>query len=519
MEQYMKPRALQEVALPHTIRDAMAWTKALGERYLWVNCLCVIQDVDANAMNHVLKAMGHIYATAELTIVAANGDHANSGLPGFGQLSKMDIKGPIKDTWSKYVDLIWPHNSTWNSRGWTFQEALYSRRLLLFPSESQIIWLCAQTVRHATYLKELNFGGPENVGWYRSMGLPISIKSMSSDLVPLKDWAAVVDSYTKRHLSFEEDFERAFAGARYGFGPKFPGNVVHGFPQFFFDICMLWLPHLQNTTRRTNHPTWSWTGWTGDSICETSWMPYLYFRKWVLEDGQEPSPPEPIVRLTAKARYTLEGSGFGAEEWFNGFYKYQEYRYDELMEPPKSWQRHGKGKDQFFTRLEDKDGNNKYPWPLPDINQYPGTSSDVTFTALRCETQVATLDAVDTSGGYALDLMCNGELVGSMKPDLMSVYHEQLDSQSVSCDVIVISHGHVERPEYVRSTLYLSRLLACAGIKDIRGGRYRYGEYHDYYNVLWVGWENGVAVRRGIGIVLQDAWDSLETKTISFILG
>lgn len=34
--EFMKPGALQRVALPHTIRDAISWTSGLSERYLWL---------------------------------------------------------------------------------------------------------------------------------------------------------------------------------------------------------------------------------------------------------------------------------------------------------------------------------------------------------------------------------------------------------------------------------------------------------------------------------------------------
>jgi hypothetical protein len=44
-------------------------------------------------------------------------------------------------------------------------------------------------------------------------------------------------------------------------------------------------------------------------------------------------------------------------------------------------------------------------------------------------------------------------------------------------------------------------------------------EYHSYYNVLWLGWKDGVATRRGIGIVSKAAWDALGAETASFILG
>ncbi|KAK3991092.1 hypothetical protein QBC44DRAFT_393733 [Cladorrhinum sp. PSN332] len=56
--------------IPATIQDAIRVVQALGKRYLWVDSLCIV------------------YAGASLTIIAATGTHANSGLPGVQQGSR-----------------------------------------------------------------------------------------------------------------------------------------------------------------------------------------------------------------------------------------------------------------------------------------------------------------------------------------------------------------------------------------------------------------------------------------------
>lgn len=68
-------------ALPQTIKDAMFITIALRERFLWVDCLCVRQDLLRDRNLH-LDAMAVIYANAHLTIVAAEGHDANLGIRG-----------------------------------------------------------------------------------------------------------------------------------------------------------------------------------------------------------------------------------------------------------------------------------------------------------------------------------------------------------------------------------------------------------------------------------------------------
>lgn len=56
--------------IPKTIQDAIALTKLLHERYLWVDSLCIVQDDGVGSGNDISK-MAAIYANAALTIVAA----------------------------------------------------------------------------------------------------------------------------------------------------------------------------------------------------------------------------------------------------------------------------------------------------------------------------------------------------------------------------------------------------------------------------------------------------------------
>ncbi|ROW15151.1 hypothetical protein VPNG_03029 [Cytospora leucostoma] len=64
--------------LPRTIQDAILLVSRLGERYLWVDSLCIAQD-NERAWENNAKAMHLIYGNAYFTICAADGD-AESGL-------------------------------------------------------------------------------------------------------------------------------------------------------------------------------------------------------------------------------------------------------------------------------------------------------------------------------------------------------------------------------------------------------------------------------------------------------
>lgn len=118
-----KPGALSKLGLPKTISDAMYACDQLGSRYLWVDSLCIVQD-DENDVKDQIACMSDIYSGAFLTIIAASGDHSNSGLPGvlwgpprvpqlvanFDGVEMIEVL-PLLDDVLRY--------SKWRSRAWT----------------------------------------------------------------------------------------------------------------------------------------------------------------------------------------------------------------------------------------------------------------------------------------------------------------------------------------------------------------------------------------------------------------
>jgi hypothetical protein len=66
---------------PKTIRDAIDAVTRLGERYIWIDRLCLIQD-DREDVLDGMQIMDSIYEGAIVCIVAAAGHDANGGLPG-----------------------------------------------------------------------------------------------------------------------------------------------------------------------------------------------------------------------------------------------------------------------------------------------------------------------------------------------------------------------------------------------------------------------------------------------------
>jgi len=132
---------LNASTLPATIRDAMIITQELRQRFLWIDTLCIVQDDDTEKQEH-LRSMGSIYANAYITIVAAEGT-AYSGIFGINhgnEATKSGYRRQLPDSVQQITSfeqkIRYHHQrlraSLWNQRAWTFQEQIFSRRLLVF---------------------------------------------------------------------------------------------------------------------------------------------------------------------------------------------------------------------------------------------------------------------------------------------------------------------------------------------------------------------------------------------------
>ena len=127
----LKPGALDGCSLSQTIKDAMTFITGLGERYLWVDTLCIIQD-DSERKQAAIKNMGYIYSQALCTLVAVWATDNTSGLPGVRAWTRKP--GITAEILGDELTLSIPSDDPWiyQSRGWTYQEYLLSHHRFNF---------------------------------------------------------------------------------------------------------------------------------------------------------------------------------------------------------------------------------------------------------------------------------------------------------------------------------------------------------------------------------------------------
>jgi hypothetical protein len=96
--------SLRTKEVPKTIRDAISLVKSIGEKYLWVDALCIVQDDPAMQQAQIAK-MDKVYAKALFTIVASSGDHSHAGLPGIVETRRIEAQDVLHlpDRWSNWT--------------------------------------------------------------------------------------------------------------------------------------------------------------------------------------------------------------------------------------------------------------------------------------------------------------------------------------------------------------------------------------------------------------------------------
>jgi hypothetical protein len=143
-EQLKNPGSLSQnnMFVTATVQDAIHTVRIIGERYLWVDAICIAPD-NEEQLAEQLQLMGGIYASAKLTIVALDGD-ARSGIIGLKSQSPPRSLSKIfpwkygKSVIIRQLPSLSVQNevvSKYFERGWTFQEYTLSQRRLIFGDQ------------------------------------------------------------------------------------------------------------------------------------------------------------------------------------------------------------------------------------------------------------------------------------------------------------------------------------------------------------------------------------------------
>jgi hypothetical protein len=149
----------------------------------------------------------------------------------------------------------------WDTRGWTFQEDLFSGRKLIFDDDC-VRWHCQTVLCYEDSLTSCS-------GYSRqTQATDRLLLALHPNMASLRN---LLQSFNCREFSFPEDVLKAFWCTATALTASFNGGFIWGLPAVFFDIALLWQlqDEMYRRTGRSEYsqmvwlPSWSWAGWSG----------------------------------------------------------------------------------------------------------------------------------------------------------------------------------------------------------------------------------------------------------------
>jgi Heterokaryon incompatibility protein (HET) len=274
--------------LPKTFQDAIWITRCLGERYLWIDSICIIQEGDEKRdWGKEAKKMAQYYQNSLVTI-AATGCSEKHGLfpPATRPKPYNVVQLPYRNSSGKHQGKFYVYQcddqvevsygvgvprSELLQRGWVFQEWMLSRRLVCYTKRGVFYQCQTDPPRN----ENCEFIGSDV--WGGSMAQFTFLKphfnfeaARSLD----KLWRELIEAYSGRHLTFPEkdrilalagvaeEFKMALNHRSSGQGSD-PVDLKYGYGLWLRDIHrgLLWEmePDSSGATEKLeNMPTWSW---------------------------------------------------------------------------------------------------------------------------------------------------------------------------------------------------------------------------------------------------------------------
>ncbi len=115
-------RSIRFDELSKTFQDALAVTRQLGMRYIWIDSLCIIQDSDEDWRRESAQ-MGHIYASSHCNLAATSAADGSEGL--FFDRDTLPLQPLRVEVGPKTFNVV--HNALW---GRNVESAPLNRRRL-----------------------------------------------------------------------------------------------------------------------------------------------------------------------------------------------------------------------------------------------------------------------------------------------------------------------------------------------------------------------------------------------------
>ncbi|KAK5655560.1 hypothetical protein OQA88_5491 [Cercophora sp. LCS_1] len=526
--------------LPQVFRDAMEVTRIFGVGYLWIDALCIVQDDETRKREQLLQ-MDEIFESASLTIISADGTNARSGLtrlqPDTRRLSHnipefKDIGGLHFAPMPPPLDqVVTSSGLTWHTRGWTYQEGMLSKRVLVFTPH-QIYYIC----NLASCSEGIEFiPGPatrrEGVAAIQNHPLYCASDRHSftarSQFRLRQHWfgyAYMIEDYSRRQFTYGSDILKALVGIVKAMTDPHVERYICGLPASFLEWSLLWQPtealeYRGCTSSGLRFPSWSWIGWKGGVK-----MPHLLnpcqltptVTSWTFltppPDGILPSYTETEVRklfIPYRPEFTPieQGMPFQPTQWMT---------WRDL--PAHLGAHNATYRDDpqaFMSRVSQHRENIDAMYPLIETGVLEFTTTSAVF-----EIESATLaygyESFPRSTASSFAIRSARDWVGTIHLPL-SLARERLKSERTEAEFILLS-----KTNKTHST------TADDGGRDRDIGQYTFNVNlfapvdHNrppaLGNVMWIERREGLSYRVGVGQIHLEAWSRAQAKKTKVLL-
>ena len=290
------------------IQDAIQCVSELGERYLWVDALCIIQD-DEQHKSSQIQQMDRVFGSSLLTLIHAPPAkkpqvEAHDGFVGYRRGSRLKEQHFYR---VQGMELLIPFpdikfaisKSRWTTRAWTYQEERLSRRKLYF-TETQMYFQCSCAVFCEDSVGEgvdpsafihprTNLSNPSGL-YFSSSGLQkylatcLTRTTIDDPKEAIAAYSRSLAQFSGRQMSNPRDILASFEGILAVFRECLKTEFLFGLPEKYLNETLLWVeagPSLRrnvsiNPSSSMTFPSWSWAGWNTAIEIERVCSGYIY---------------------------------------------------------------------------------------------------------------------------------------------------------------------------------------------------------------------------------------------------
>ena len=267
--------------LPRTFQDAIEITRRLDIQYIWVDSLCIFQDLIGSS-EWVLEAqsMDQVYANSYCNFAAHGAQESSKAMlfdrnPEELVLPVLNLPLDPLNSSAKFASFSLVHprvhrlqmqsdfdDARLMTRAWVVQERFLAPRVLHFSSR-QLIWEC----RSKFAMETIPSGLPDVLMWKnaRFKQSVLFQRQVYDGWAFYRFWNNIVEVYSDCNLTRTEDRPIALLGMAKALAPVVNDIYICGMWQRFLVPSLLWRVHdthkkpTEQRSRGRRRPTFSWT--------------------------------------------------------------------------------------------------------------------------------------------------------------------------------------------------------------------------------------------------------------------